>query len=296
VCKVRVFYRALKIDQMIIVKEAKTLERYISQEKAKGSVIGFVPTMGALHPGHLALIGQSQQHTGFTVCSIFVNPTQFNNAGDFRKYPNVIEKDIAMLAEAGTDMLFFPSVDEIYPGGTAGLEHYELGYLETVLEGQYRPGHFQGVCLVMHRLLTMVKPHRLFMGLKDYQQCMVVKRLLQLMQSDIEFVACPTIREQDGLAMSSRNLRLTPEDRKKAPAIYRSLDYIKKELRAGDLAGLKAKVRQQLTETGFEVDYAEIAHAETLQIMDSWNGKDPLVALVAAFLNEVRLIDNMVVS
>lgn len=295
-CKVRVFYRALKIDYMIIVKEAKTLDRYILQEKAKGSVIGFVPTMGALHRGHLALIERSRQHAGFTVCSIFVNPTQFNNAGDFRRYPNVIEKDIALLAEAGTDMLYLPSVEEIYPGGTDGLEQYELGYLETVLEGQYRPGHFQGVCLVMQRLLSMVRPHRLLMGLKDYQQCMVVKRLLQLMRSDIEFIACPTIREPDGLAMSSRNMRLSPEDRKKAPAIYRALDYIKKELRAGELTGLKAKAGQQLTEAGFKVDYTEIAHAETLQIMDSWNGKDPLVALVAAFLNEVRLIDNMVIA
>jgi pantoate--beta-alanine ligase len=148
----------------------------------------------------------------------------------------------------------------------------------------------------MHRLLTMVKPHKLLMGLKDYQQCMVVKRLLQHMESGIEFIACPTIREADGLAMSSRNLRLTPEDRQKAPAIYRSLENMKKELRAGELAGLKAKARQQLTEAGFKVDYTEIAHAETLQIMDSWNGRDPLVALVAAFLNEVRLIDNMVIA
>jgi pantoate--beta-alanine ligase len=281
---------------MILVKEAGTLARYIEREKAAGRTIGFVPTMGALHEGHLDLVGQSRRQTGFTVCSIFVNPTQFNNAGDFRKYPNVIGKDIAHLATAGTDMLFFPSVEEIYPGGTAGLEKYDLGYLETVLEGKYRPGHFLGVCQVMHRLLTMVNPDRLFMGLKDYQQCMVVKRLLQIMQSSIQFVACATIREKDGVAMSSRNLRLGPEERQKAPAIYQCLQYIKKELKPGPLTQLKATAAAQLTAKGFQVDYVEIAHADTLELKESWDGKEPLTALVAAFLNDVRLIDNMMVN
>lgn len=281
---------------MIIVKEAGTVNRYIAKERANGSIIGFVPSMGALHRGHLALVGQSKQQAGFTVCSIFVNPTQFNNAGDYHKYPNVIEKDIALLAEAGADMLFLPAIGEVYPSGTVGLEHYDLGYLETVLEGRYRPGHFQGVCQVMQRLMTMVKPDKLFMGLKDYQQCMVVKKLLQHMRSDISFIACPTVREADGLAMSSRNMRLGPEDRQKAPAIYRSLEHMKNELRPGDLAGLKAQAVQQLVQAGFTVDYAEIAHADTLQIVQHWNGKDPLVALVAAFLGEVRLIDNMAIG
>lgn len=278
---------------MIIVKEAVTLAKFISKEKAKGTVIGFVPTMGALHKGHLDLIGQSRQQAGFTVCSIFVNPTQFNNAGDFRKYPHVIEKDIAQLAPAGTDILFLPSVEEIYPSGTAALEHYDLGYLETVLEGQYRPGHFQGVCQVMKRLLVMVAPHRLFMGLKDYQQCMVVKRLLQIMDSDIEFIACPTVREADGLAMSSRNMRLPEEDRKKAPVIYETLQLIKGQLQPGNLKALKEKAVKQLEEKGFKVDYVEIAAADSLKIIADWDGTMPLVALIAAFLNDVRLIDNL---
>mgnify|MGYP000591820145 CR=1 FL=1 len=278
---------------MIIVKEAGTLAGYIEKEKAKGNTIGFVPTMGALHQGHLALIGQSRQQNGFTVCSIFVNPTQFNNAGDYRKYPQVIEKDIGQLLATGTDMLFLPSVEEVYTSGTNKLEQYDLGYLETVLEGQYRPGHFQGVCQVMQRLLTMVRPDQLLMGLKDYQQCMVVKRLLELMKSPIQFIACPTIREADGLAMSSRNMRLGPEDRKKAAAIYQCLHFIKKEIRPGPLSALKEKAAQQLTEKGFTVDYVEIAQAQTLELRDKWDGKVPLVALIAAFLNEVRLIDNM---
>jgi pantoate--beta-alanine ligase len=280
---------------MIIVKEAGMLARYIDREKANGNSVGFVPTMGALHQGHLDLAGQSRRQTAFTVCSIFVNPTQFNNAGDFRKYPNVIGKDIALLATAGTDILYLPAVDEVYPGGTTGLEHYDLGYLETVLEGKYRPGHFQGVCQVMKRLLNMVNPDKLFMGLKDYQQCMVVKRLLQIINAPVEFIACPTIREADGLAMSSRNLRLSPEDRRRAPAIFQTLEYIKKELKPGPLAQLKTTAAGQLSGKGFQVDYVEIANAETLEIKESWDGKEPLTALVAAFLNDVRLIDNMMV-
>lgn len=280
---------------MIIIKEAKTLAGYISSEKTNGSIIGFVPTLGALHEGHMALIEQSKSHTHITACSIFVNPTQFNNAADFRKYPNVIEKDIARLEAAGTDYLFLPSVDEVYDKGTENLEHYDLGYLETVLEGKYRPGHFQGVCQVMNRLLTMVQPHQLFMGLKDYQQCMVVRRLLEIMRSDIEFVACPTIRESDGLAMSSRNMRLSSEERQKAPAIYQNLEFIKNALRPGDLKPLKEQAAKQLAGKGFKIDYVEIADAENLEIVESWDGKQPLVALIAAFLHEVRLIDNILI-
>jgi pantoate--beta-alanine ligase len=300
VCKVKVFYPnkglSTKTKEMIIVKETETLALYISREKANGNSIGFVPTMGALHQGHLALVAQSRGSTGFTVCSIFVNPTQFNNAGDYQKYPNVIDKDIAQLATAGADILFLPSIDEVYTGGTNSLEQYDLGYLETVLEGKYRPGHFRGVSQVMQRLLTMVKPDQLFMGLKDYQQCMVVKRLLQIMQSSIQFIACPTMREEDGLAMSSRNLRLSSEDRQKAPAIFQTLGYIKKELQPGPLTALKENAAGQLAAKGFKVDYVEIANADTLEIKESWNGKEPLVALVAAFLHDVRLIDNMMLK
>lgn len=281
---------------MIIIREAETLSNYISKERSQGKVIGFVPTMGALHQGHLALVEQSKNNSHFTVCSIFVNPTQFNNAADYRQYPNVITKDIELLAQSGADILFMPAIEEVYPQGTAHLEHYDLGYLETVLEGKYRPGHFQGVCQVMSRLLKMVKPDKLFMGLKDYQQCMVVKRLIAIMKADIEFVACPTLREPDGLAMSSRNLRLSPDARGKAPAIYRVLEQIKNELRTGDLTVLKENARQQLVAAGFAVDYAEIADAITLRLVNDWDGRTPLVALIAASLGEVRLIDNMAVS
>lgn len=284
--------KPLKQSQMIIVKEARLLRGLIAQARTTHTLIGFVPTMGALHQGHLALVATCKQQSQLTVCSIFVNPTQFNNASDFQKYPNTLEKDITLLEAAGVDILFLPPVAEIYPQGMEGLEHYDLGYLETVLEGQYRPGHFQGVCQVMKRLLDLVQPHQLFMGLKDYQQCMVVKRLLEHMQSTTQFIACPTMREPDGLAMSSRNLRLSPQDRQKAPAIYQTLLYIKEQLRPGNLEALKQQARERLVAAGFSVDYVEIAHAETLELLSSWDGARPLVALVAAWLGDVRLIDN----
>jgi pantoate--beta-alanine ligase len=278
---------------MIIFKYAEQLARYIQQQKTAGKQIGFVPTMGALHNGHIALIDQSKHNTGVTVCSIFVNPTQFNNPSDYQLYPNTIEKDIILLEAAGCDILYLPAIAEMYPNGTTGLEHYDLGYLETLLEGKFRPGHFQGVCQVMNRLLTMVNPHKLFMGQKDYQQCMVVSRLLQLMRSPIELITCPTLRETDGLAMSSRNMRLSPEDRQKATTIYKCLTLIKEEYNKGVAwPVIKDKAGKLLTDTGFRIDYVELADAATLQPAET-AGPGPKVALIAAFLGEVRLIDNM---
>lgn len=280
---------------MIIFKYADQLARYIEQQKTAGKLIGFVPTMGALHNGHIALIDQSKKNTGVTVCSIFVNPTQFNNPSDYQLYPNTIEKDIEKLEAAGCDILFLPAIAEMYPQGTTNLEQYDLGYLETLLEGKFRPGHFQGVCQVMNRLLTMVKAHKLFMGQKDYQQCMVVSRLLQLMKSPTELITCPTLREADGLAMSSRNMRLSPEDRQKATTIYKSLTLIKQECNNGGAwPVIKNKATQLLTDAGFKIDYVELADAQTLEPVTDQNG--PRVALIAAFLHDVRLIDNMLLN
>jgi pantoate--beta-alanine ligase len=281
---------------MIIFKYAHQLARHIEQQKTAGKLIGFVPTMGALHSGHIALIDQSKKNTGVTVCSIFVNPTQFNNPSDYQLYPNTIEKDIEKLEAAGCDILFLPAIAEMYPQGTTGLEHYDLGYLETLLEGKFRPGHFQGVCQVMNRLLTMVKAHKLFMGQKDYQQCMVVSRLLQLMKSPTELITCPTLREADGLAMSSRNMRLPPEDRQKATTIYKSLSLIKQECNNGTAwPVIKDKATQLLTDAGFRIDYVELADARTLEPATADN-KASQVALIAAFLHDVRLIDNMLIN
>lgn len=277
---------------MIILKDPARLQQYLHKEKFKHVEIAFVPTMGALHEGHLALIQQAIAPNRLVVCSIFVNPTQFNDHNDFLRYPITLEADIALLEKSGCQLLFLPGVNDLYPGGTSALEQYDLGYLETLLEGAFRPGHFQGVCQVMSRLLQAVSPHLLFMGRKDYQQCMVVNRLLQLTGSQTQLIACPTVREADGLALSSRNRRLSSADRQKAPAIYEALRQIRNHLQAGSLTGLKKTAITSLEQNGFTVDYVEIADAHTLMPQENWNGQQPLVALVAAFLGPVRLIDN----
>jgi pantoate--beta-alanine ligase len=280
---------------MLLLKKSADLRDYLDTKEREGHQPGFVPTMGALHKGHISLIESSVKDNSITVCSVFVNPTQFNDPKDFEKYPVTIGKDIYMLESAGCDVLFLPSVDEIYPDNKTMQTHYDLGYLETILEGKYRPGHFQGVCMVMQRLLGIVRPGNLYLGQKDYQQCMVIKKLIDLIgQKEIKVNICPTLRETDGLAMSSRNMRLNKEEREKAPAIYRCLQYIKENLEKGSLEELKTIARTKLAEQNFKVDYIEIADASSLQPVNKWDGKQKLVALAAAFLNEVRLIDNII--
>jgi pantoate--beta-alanine ligase len=280
---------------MVILKNSGSVTNYITRAKKAGERIGFVPTMGALHSGHIALIEEAKSKCGLVVCSIFVNPTQFNNPKDFQQYPITLEQDILQLMQAGTGLLILPSVDDLYPNGTVNLEQYDLGYLDTVLEGAYRPGHFQGVCQVMSRLLKTVQPNFLYMGQKDYQQCMVVKRLLQILPLPIDFVTCPTVREKDGLAMSSRNKRLNLSQRQKAVGIYYALMHIQGNILSGSLKSLKRKAMALLEQYEFNIDYVEIADAVSLEIVEEWDGKQKLVALIAAYQDEVRLIDNMLI-
>lgn len=283
---------------MILFKKKAELQNYLALQKTKEGAIGFVPTMGALHQGHIALVESSRKDNSITVCSIFVNPAQFNEAKDFENYPVTIGDDIYKLESAGCDVLYLPSVAEVYHGGTTGEDHYDLGYLETILEGKFRPGHFQGVCKVMSRLLDTVKPENLYLGQKDYQQCMVIAKLVEMkgMNGLINIVIHPTLRDPDGLAMSSRNLRLNIEEREKAPAIYQTLNKIKEDLGNTDLKTLKKNAERKLHDKGFRVDYIEIADAATLQLTNERNGKQKLVALAAAFLNDVRLIDNLLLN
>jgi pantoate--beta-alanine ligase len=278
---------------MILYKKSAALATHLFRLKNAGKKIGFVPTMGALHAGHLSLLNASRSENEISICSIFVNPTQFNDQNDFRKYPTSLERDITLLDQAKTDLIFLPGVAEIYPDGVDHLKHYDLGNLENLLEGKFRPGHFQGVCQVMNRLLDMVNPHNLYMGQKDYQQCMVVKRLLQLMHSDIVLNKCPTQREPDGLAMSSRNMRLSETEKKEAVSIFKVLQFCRHNLKPGSLLQLKVTARQMLEERHFKPDYVEISDADTLEPVSTWDGKQKLIALVAAYLNGVRLIDNM---
>jgi len=283
---------------MILFKKAIDLRNYLDIQRTQGKKYGFVPTMGALHEGHISLLDSSKKADEITVCSIFVNPTQFNDSADFEKYPITLEKDIAMLETAGCDILFLPPVAEMYPKGTNPVLHYDLEYLETILEGRYRPGHFQGVCMVVHRLLEIIKPDNLYIGQKDYQQCMVIKKLIDLigLGDQVKLNISPTLRNTDGLALSSRNMRLNDEERKKATAIYQTLWYIKDKLDNGSLLQLKEQGTAMLTEKGFKVDYVEIADADNLHPVDHWDGKQKLVALAAAHLDYVRLIDNIVLN
>ena len=196
---------------MVLLKNATDLYNYLDSQRKNHISIGFVPTMGALHEGHLSLLAKSKKENSITVCSIFINPTQFNDPLDFEKYPVTIEQDIQKLDSIDCDILFLPSVDEIYPDGLNYNIHFALGELETIWEGKYRPGHFQGVCLVVKRLLEIVQPDMLFLGQKDFQQCKVIAKLIEILnfEKKIALIICPTMREPDGLAMSSRNMRLS---------------------------------------------------------------------------------------
>ena len=281
---------------MILFKKIQDLRLFLTQKREKGNTIGYVPTMGALHRGHISLINNSKSTNPITVSSIFINPTQFNDPKDFEKYPVTLEKDIAILEQAGCDILFLPSVAEIYPTGFSNLQLYDLGYLETVLEGKYRQGHFQGVCQVVHRLLEIVEPDNLFLGQKDYQQCMVIKKLIELVKLKVNVIVCATLREDDGLAMSSRNMRLNKQERDKAVKIYDTLAFLKREIKPGYVEDIKERVLQYLTTEGFKPDYVAIASANNLELIEYWDGKENIVALIAAYLNEVRLIDNMLLN
>ena len=283
---------------MDVIRNASALTKQVDFYKSKHKRIGFAPTMGALHEGHRSLLAASKQQTDVTICSIFVNPAQFNDPKDYKKYPVMLDHDLAILESAGIDIAFAPSVEEMYPDGLDNLEHYAIGPLENILEGKYRPGHFQGVCQIMARLLRLTRPNVLFMGQKDFQQCMVINKLLSLMKAELTTLLqiCPTVREPDGLAMSSRNLRLSEAERKTAAAISESLQLVRTQIRPGNLTTLEIQASSFLSSRGFKVDYFEIATADKLELLNEWDGTEKLVALAAAFLNQVRLIDNMMID
>lgn len=281
---------------MILFKHSKDLSTHLNAAKNKNFSIGLVPTMGALHKGHLSLIFQCKKKADITVCSIFVNRIQFNNQDDFNKYPSTIEKDILLLEKSGCDILFMPSEQEVYPDAASKNKHFDLGYLEKVLEGKFRPGHFQGVCLVVERLLHIVKPDFLLLGQKDYQQCLVIKKLIEIMDIKITLMICPILRERNGLAMSSRNLRLNEEERKLASQLYKSLTYIRDNLQPKNFLQLKNETITKLEKKGFRIDYLELAVSKNLKLVEKYSKAHSLVILIAAFLNNVRLIDNVLIK
>lgn len=282
---------------MILLKTVTDLSHFLSGKKALGLQSGFVPTMGALHEGHLGLVEHSKKNNNITVASIFVNPTQFNDPKDFTRYPVTLENDIYLLENAGCDILFLPSVQEIYPSGMQLTRPYDLGYLETLLEGKYRPGHFQGVCQVVHRLLELVQPNNLYLGQKDYQQCMVIRQLIQSTALPVQVQIVPTKREPSGLAMSSRNLRLSAREKEAAAVIYQRLLTMQAQLKPGSLDSLVTEASTAIQAAGFDkIDYVSIADAASLLPVTEWDGHTQLVALVAAFIGGVRLIDNLTLN
>ncbi len=248
--------------------------------------------MGALHDGHLTLIRQAKAETDFVICSIFINPTQFNDPADFLKYPVTVENDIRLLISSGCDMLFLPSKEDLYPQGEHA-DHFDLGEIETLLEGAYRPGHFQGVAHIVSLLLDIIEPNKLYVGEKDFQQCLVIQKLLDQQKRNIELRIVQTVREKDGLAMSSRNMRLNAEARKNATAIYNALNEMKRNAFQSTPDKLIASATSMLEAHGFRTDYIAIVDAITLNKIKEWNHNNKPVALIAAFIGDVRLIDNM---
>ena len=281
---------------MEIFKEIEPLRAFLKVKRGHQNSIGLVPTMGALHDGHLSLIRASKAQNDITVCSIYINPTQFNNASDLAKYPKTVEKDIEMLQKSGCDVLFLPDNGTMYKK-EEGLK-LDFGLLDKVLEGEFRPGHFSGVALVVSKFFNIIQPNRAYFGQKDFQQFKIISRLVEELKFNIELPFIPTLREADGLAMSSRNLRLNPEERAKALILFKSLQLGRKELQKGiSLKEVKNKIKSMFEAIpDVRLEYFEVANAENLMILDSVNNATNAIMLIAGFVGEVRLIDNMFVN
>lgn len=280
---------------MLILYKITDVQQYIAEFKLKNKTIGFVPTMGALHQGHISLIEISKKQTDITVCSIFVNPTQFNNQSDLKHYPRTPEADILLLEAAGCDVLYMPEVKDIYPEND--IRKFGFGYLDTILEGAHRPGHFNGVGQVVSILLEGVQPHKAFFGSKDYQQVMVVKDLVKQLQIPVEIIPCPILREPDGLAMSSRNTRLSAEERKIAALIPKMMKEAVELIKQKGIDAAKQFIIQEVSEVKeMNLDYYEVCNADTLEPMTEFNSKQQTVSLIAVFVGNIRLIDNWMVN
>lgn len=291
----RFFNHETPFKTMEIISKIAELKKAVEQARQNGLTIGLVPTMGALHAGHLSLIERARHECGFVVVSIFVNPTQFNNQLDLATYPRTTEEDCTKCAEAGVDVIFMPEVEEIYPEPDTRV--FDLGEVAAVMEGAMRPGHFNGVAQIVSKLFDYVQPDRAYFGEKDYQQIAVIRRMAELTGFKGEIVACPICREVDGLAMSSRNVRLTAFHRSQAPLIHETLLAAADLAETGvDLQSVKEMVVDELDSTeGMEVEYFEIADAKTLQPIENWNeaGSDGAIGCIAVWMGDVRLIDNI---
>ena len=262
-----------------------------SLTNSTGIRIGFVPTMGALHQGHLSLVMRSKRENEVTVVSIFVNPTQFNDSRDLEKYPRTLDADINLLSHVGCDIVFAPTVDEMYPEKDTRI--FNFGTLETVMEGRHRPGHFNGVAQIVSKLFDAVQPHIAYFGEKDFQQLAIIREMVKQLNYTITIAGCPIVRESSGLALSSRNMLLSAEEHKKAPIIYQILSESCIFVAQKQPHEVRNWVLNKFQNTGLDVEYFEIVDAYSLQPVSSWNESDYIVGCIAVFCGKIRLIDNI---
>ncbi|MBQ8519833.1 MAG: pantoate--beta-alanine ligase [Bacteroides sp.] len=277
---------------MKVIQTVKELKAQLDVLRKQGKQIGLVPTMGALHEGHASLVRRAVAENDVVVVSDFVNPTQFNDQNDLIKYPRTLDADCALLEKEGADFIFAPSVEEVYP--EPDTRRFSYAPLDTVMEGKYRPGHFNGVCQIVSKLFMMVEPHRAYFGEKDFQQLAIIREMVKQMQLPLQIVGCPIVREADGLALSSRNARLSAEQRKQALNISKTLFASVEFARTHSVAETQFFVEASIAEAeGLELEYFEIVDGLTLQKVENWKDTDYVVGCITVYCGEVRLIDNI---
>lgn len=275
---------------MIVIEKIADLQAYIKEKAAKS--VGFVPTMGALHDGHISLITRCVAENDLCVASVFVNPTQFNDKADLERYPRTPEADCAMLEAAGCDVVFMPTVQEMYP--EEDTRQFNFGSLETVMEGKYRPGHFNGVAQIVSKLFDAVQPHKAYFGEKDFQQVAIIRSMVEQLNYPIQIIACPIIREESGLARSSRNTLLTDEQRKKAALIAQVLTKSTTFVHSKSVSATIDWVEEQFKDDAeFRMDYYEIVDGNSLQPVQNWEDSEFIVGCIAVYCGKIRLIDNI---
>lgn len=280
---------------MIICKTREEISAAVENIRKQNRSLGFIPTMGALHQGHISLVKKSVSENDCTAVSIFVNPTQFNNPNDLKTYPRTVEADIALLEKNGADIAFVPSVEAMYPEGLENVtESYDFGPIGQVMEGAARPGHFNGVGIVVHRLFELVPADRAYFGMKDFQQIAIIREMVRQRNINIEIIPCPIVREEDGMALSSRNTRLNPEQREQAVQISQTLFKAEKLAKTYSVAELKNFVISTVNAVPLlDVEYFEIVNGYTMQPISSWNEAEWVVGCITVNVGDVRLIDNI---
>lgn len=277
----------------IVVSTRAALAEALDKVRAQKRTVGFVPTMGALHQGHISLVKRAVEENGCGVVSVFVNPTQFNNPNDLQTYPRTPEADLELLGQTGVELVFMPTVEEMYP--QPDTRQFDFGPTGQVMEGEHRPGHFNGVAQVVSRLFDLVQPDRAYFGQKDFQQVAIIRMLVDMLGYNVEIVECPIVREADGLALSSRNALLTPENRIAAPAIHHALALAKLQMAQRTVQQTISWVTEQINAVSpLQVEYLSIANAQTLQPICNWDEAERVVGCIAVQAGKVRLIDNII--